>query len=395
MPTKLEKLPNSRVKLTITVPKEKMVGFYTEAYKKLAPSVNIKGFRPGSAPKAMTLEAIGQSRYEREALDLALPSSYAEAVKETKIKPIQPPAIGVKEAGEGKDFTYEAEVDVMPEIKLGDYKKIRVKFKSEKHDANQEEIDKIIEKLRYRDAKFTEENRAAKKGDKVEVSFEGFIDKIKQENLSSSNYPLVIGSTTLIPGFEEQLISMKKGEEKEFNLDVPHNQDPKKKKKALFKVKINKVESVNLPKTDEEFAKKFGHDSLEKLQKAIRESVIAEKETAQKRKLEGEILNKLAEMTDVEIPGSLIEQEINRRIQQIQAQTGPGFEKMLEKMKKSMNDLRNDLKNESVKTIKIGLALGEVAKNENLVQSSQKDDAQKQQEITTKTIDRLIEIATK
>lgn len=395
MQTKLEKLPNSRVKLTITVPKAKMADFFDEAYKKLASTVTIKGFRPGSAPKAMTLEAIGQGRYEREALDLALPLSYSDAVKETKINPIQPPAISMKETGEGSDFIYEAEVDVMPEIKLGDYKKIRVNFKQEKHDASAEEVEKIIEKLRYRDAKFSEADRAAKNGDKVEVSFDGSIDRVKQENMSSPNYPLIIGSNTLIPGFEDKLIDMKKGEEKEFDLDVPHNQDPKKKKKAVFKVKLHKVESVDLPKADNEFAKKFGHDSLDNLNKAIRESVIVEKDTVQKRKLEEEIFNKLASITDVEIPASLIEQEIDRRIYQIQAQTGPGLEKMLEKMKKTTKDLRSDLKSEAIKTIKIGLALGEVAKSENLTESSQKDNAKKQQEITTKTINKLVELATK
>lgn len=395
METKLEKLSKSRVKLNIKVPKEKMVDFFADAYKRLAPTIEIKGFRPGGAPKAMILEAIGLGKYHQQALDLALPWSYSEAIKNEKINPIQPPAIAMKQIGEDQDLIYEAEVDIIPEINLGNYQKIRVKYKPTKYTASLEEVEKVVKKLIYQAATFEEVNRPVQKDDRAEIDFEGTVDKVKQENLCSKNYPLIVGSDILIPGFEEKILAMKKGEEKEFDLNVPHVKDKDKTKKVRFKVKLNKVDKVILPKLDEIFAKKFGHKNMEDLKKAIAKSIVLEKDMQAKRKLEDEVLTKLIAGMKIDLPESLVEQEISRRISQIQAQTGPSLDKILEKMEKTLPDLRQDLRSESEKTIKIGLALGEVAKQEGLVPFGAAKDENAQREITRKTIDKLIEIATK
>jgi trigger factor len=391
----LEKLPKSRVKLTIEVPQSDMVKHFEEAYKELAPTVDIKGFRPGFAPKSLTLEAIGFGRYQQAVLDKALPVSYTDAIKENKIYPIHTPAVAIKQFGEGKDFIFEAEVDIIPQIKLADYKKIKVKDTRKKQEAKKEEIEKILKNLQYKEAKFNPINRAIKKGDWVEIDYEGAVDKVKQENLASKNYPLIVGENTLLAGFEENLIGLKKNDKKEFDLEVPSVQDRKKTKRAHFIVKINEVKETILPELNNEFVKKFGHDTLDKLKTAIEESVIKEKEMKDLQVLENEILNKIVEKSAMEVPESLIDQEINRRISQIQAQTGPGFESFLQKIKKTMADLRNDLRKDAEKSIKIGLILGEIAKAENLAPKHPVKDQKEQMEITRKTLDKLINYATK
>ncbi len=395
MKHKLEKLPKSRVKITIEVPQDEMVKHFEEAYKKLAPTVDIKGFRPGFAPKSLTLEAIGFGRYQQAVLDAALPVSYSEAIRQNKIYPIHGPAVSIKQFGEDKDFIYEVEVDVIPEIKVADYKSVQVKDIRKKHEAKKEEIEKIFKNLQFREAKFNPISRTIKKGDWAEISYEGTIDKVKQENLSSSQYPLIIGENVLLEGFEEKLIGLKKGDKKEFDLNVPSVKDHAKTKKAHFSVTVNEVKESILPELNNDFAKKFGQPSLEKLKTAIEQNIIKEKEARDLQILESQILEKVVEKSELDIPESLVDQEINRRISQIQAQTGPGFQGFLQKMKKTVNDLRNDLRKDSEKSVKIGLLLGEIAKLENIAPKHPVKDQKEQVEVTRKTLNKLIEYATK
>lgn len=400
MNIKRENLPKSRVKLTIEIPAERAAGFFDDAYKKLAPTVDIKGFRPGQAPRMMTLEAIGHGRYHQTALDLALPQTYYQAVQQEKIIPVQPPAVSVKEFSEGKNFIYEAEVDVVPVIKLGDYKKLKIKYPSAslragkklKIEVKKEEVDKVIEKLRYQSAIFNDVNRGAQPGDRVEMDFEGLVDKVKQDSLSSKNHPLILGQGSLIPGFEEKLEGMKKGEEKEFDLEVPQVKDRSQKKPAHFKVKIIDIKETILPEINDAFAKKFGHDNPEKLKQAIEKSILQEKEQRDRQALEKEVLDKVVASCHLDIPESLIEQEITRRLQQMQQQMGQGFPQYLEKIGKKIEDVRKEMRPSAENSARTGLVLGEIAKAEGLLKPGIKDQKE-QQEVIRKTIDFLVKNA--
>lgn len=406
MNIKRENLPKSRIKLTIEVPAEKTEKYFSEAYKKLAPTVEIKGFRPGQAPRAMTLESIGHGRYHQTALDLALPETYYEAILTEKIVPVQPPAVSVKEFKEGQAFIYEAEVDVVPVIKLGDYKKIKVKYQKPKFEVKKDEVDKIISRLKYQSALFNSIDRPAKNGDRVEIDFEGTVDNVKQENLCSKNHPIILGEGTMIPGFEKELVGMKKSEEKEFDLDVPQIKDRDKTKKAHFKVKVIDIKEVVLPEVNTDFAKKFGHDTPEKLEQAIKEKVLEEKVMQDKQLLEQKVLDKIIEESKIEVPESLIEQEVSRRLIQFQNQMGPGFAKYLESIGKKIEDLRKEMHASSEQSVKIGLILGEIAKNEGCLTPHKHDhnhdhkhdhekEQKEQQEAIKKTIDFLVENAIK
>lgn len=394
MNVKRQNLPKSRVKLTIEVPAEKTDKFFNDAYKKLASTVEIKGFRHGQAPRTMTLESIGFGRYHQTALDLALPETYYEAVRSEKIVPIQPPAISVKEFKENTPFVYEAEVDVVPVIELGEYKKIKIKYFKPKFEVKKEELDKIISRLRHQTAVYNNVERSAQNGDRLEIDFEGTVDNVKQENLTSKNHPIILGEGVLIPGFEKELVGMKKGEEKEFNLDVPHIENRGKTKKAHFKVKVNDVKEVILPEINNDFAKKFGHDTPDKLTKAIEEKVLEEKMAKDKQMLEAKVLEKIVTGAKIEVPESLVEQEVSRRFLQIQNQMGPGFQKYLENSGKKIEDLKKDLRLSAEQSVKTGLILGEIAKAEGFLKHPSKDQKEHEEAIK-KTIARLVDIATK
>lgn len=396
MITKLDKLPKSRVKLFITVPEKDIGKFFDKAYEKLAPQVKISGFRPGKAPKMMILEAVGQNRYNSEALNLALMQSYFSAVQKEGIIPITQPAVSIKQFGEHQDFVFEAEVDILSKIILGDYQSVRVKNKNKdkSYQATDKELEIIVKRLKYQGATFNNVDRPAKNGDRIEIEFEGYDKKIKQENLCSKNYPLILGEGVLIPGFEDKIIGMKKGEEKKFDLDVPATVKGAKAKKIDFTVKMLDVKEVKLPELNDDFAKKFGHNNPENLFKAIKENIIREKEIQDKMQLEQEVLEKVAEKVFMEIPQSLVEQDINRRITQIQQRSGPGFQEFLKKSGKSLEDLRKDLTPQAEKSVKTGLILGELAKEFGLAKIKPKT-AEEQKQVVRKTIDKLVAIATK
>lgn len=395
MNIKLERLPKSRVKITVDLDTKETEKYFEMAYEKLAPNVEIKGFRKGQAPKLLTLESIGFGRYSQEALDLALSNSYYEAIQKEKVVPIQPPSVSVKKFSEKEPLSYEAEVDVVPTIELSDYKSVKIKHDKVEHKVSKEEVEKVLEKIRYQKAIFNDIDRGAEKGDRVEIDFEGSVNNVVQENLCSKNYPLILGEGILLPGFEKEITGKKKNEKVEFDLEVPETKDRTKLKKAHFKVSINDVKETILPDLDEKFAKEFGHDNPEKLESAIEKSILDEKIKAEKDNLEAEVLKKVVEISKIDLPESLIEQEMTRRLTEMQNQMGPGFYKYLESIGKKIEDIKKDMRPISENSVKTGMILGEIARKEKFINESHTHDQKKQEEVIRKTIEMLVDIATK
>lgn len=393
MQINLEKLPKSRVKISLEVSHEEMKPFFAKALEKLSHEVKIKGFREGKAPKIMVLESVGINKYHSTVLDSAIPQFYFEAVQKEKLIPISQPAVSVNKISEEDGLNFTAEVDIKPEIILGDYKSVRVKSKSKSKssEVGEDEIEKVVKRLLYQSAKFTEVSRPAAINDHIEIDFEGLEKNIKQENLSNKNYPLILGEGVLIPGFEKELEGLKKGDQKEFKLKV---NSPTGEKEIDFQVIMNLVREVELPELNNEFSKKFGHDNPENLKKAIRESIKKEKIDHQRLLLEQEILEKVSEKAKLEIPESLIEQEVSRKLSEMQQQMGVIWPQYLQKINKTVEDLRKELRLGAEKQVKFGLVLGEIAKDMGFLKNSPKTQAE-QQEVIRKTMDKLIEITTK
>ncbi len=387
MEAKIEKLPDSKVKITIIVEAKKIEGYFQEALEKLNNQVEIKGFRKGKAPKMMILDKVGQARYNSEALNLAMPKFYIEALKSNNIIPISQPAISVDQFAEGKDFKFTAEVDILPKVELGDYKKIKIKYQKPKIEAKPEEVEKVLKRLQYQAAKYLDKSGGAEQGDRIEIEFEGKIKRVKSDKHSSKNFPLVLGEKIMMPGFEEKLLGMKKGEEKEFKLNVKGDD-------VDFLVKMLDIKKVQLPKIDDQFVSKFGRKSVLDLKNAIAQGIIQEKEMKDKQDLEIKLFDELLKVAKMEVPQSLVDQEISRKIQSLQAQMGPGFPEILKKSNKTITDIQKDMRPSAERSVKIGLILGEVSKDLNLIDKKPKTQ-QEQQEIIKKTIDQLIEIIVK
>jgi len=404
MEIKKEVLPKSKVKLTVKLLPAEMRAFFARVYNRIAPQIEVKGFRPGQAPRSMIISAIGENRLQSEIVDEALKESYGQALKKENLVPVSPPKVNLKMMkdllADTAEMEYEAEVDLLPEVKIGKYKEIRIKKERKEIKIAKEEIEQVLSHLARGQAQFKDIDRPIKQGDRVEINFEAFDNGVKLENLSSKNYPVILGSKVLIPEFEEKLIGLKKGDKKEFKLHLSPNSQEKTsakggsavggKKEIDFKVEILLTQEVILPKFDDEFAQKYKKKNMAELKSAIENDVIKQKEIEQRRALENEMLEKLIKITKVEVPESLIEQEIARQISQIRSRVstaGLSFEQYLNNLKKTEEELKEGLKPQAEKTIKIGLALGEIAKLEKI--------DPKDKEAGKKAFDKLYSYATK
>lgn len=393
MNIKLEKLPKSKVKLTVEESVENVRKHFNEAYDRLAPTVDIKGFRPGKAPRMLTIETIGRAKYNNEALNLALPHVYSTAVREKKLVPVGSPKINIISFGEDKDLKFEAEVDLLPEIKLGEYKKIKIKYKEPKLDVKKDEIEKVVKRLRQQSAAYSVTDDKAKNGDRMEISFTGKVKNVQKDQYTSKHYPFILGDKVLMPEFEKKLVGAKKGDKINFEMTI-------KKDKVNFEVAVDEVWHVKLAELNEEFAKKFGHKSIKNLEEAIGKSILQEKEERERQIIESKVLDEVIKNVKIEIPESLLEQEIDRRVDTIKAQTGPAFGKYLEGMGKTLVDLRKDIEPNAKKGVMISLSLSEIAKDMGYLDTKKlgtdmKKNHELQQQAVKKTLDELIKIATK
>lgn len=382
---KREDLGKSKIKLTVKVPSVLMVKYFEKIYAQMSPKVEVKGFRKGMAPKHLTIAAIGEDKFSQEIINLALNETYGAALDLEKIIPIASPKISIRMIKDllvdAAEMEYEAEVELLPEVAVGDYKKAVKSIKSLKSkseiEVGEEEIDQVLKHLQQQHASFADKEGMAVDGDRIEMDFEGNERGVILENLTSKNYPVILGSKVLLPEFEKEIIGLKKGDDKEFDvmLGKPDaSKDPSTelgagKKKVHFKVKIHTVQSVQLPELNDEFAGKFEQQSLEKLTLAIKKDIVEQKTIAQKRNIETEIADALVKIAKIEVPEVLIEQETHRMLNEMRSRTemmGLPFEQYLIQLKKTEADLHQDFKEQAEKTVKVGLILGEIGRLEKI-----------------------------
>jgi len=372
MEAKSEDLKKGKFKLTITVSPEEMVGYYNKSYEKIAPTIKLDGFRPGKAPRKLVEAAAGTARILSEALDMAVSENYYKAIIENKLNPISEPKIVINKYpsyGESTEnvkevFEFEAEIEILPPVTLGDYSKVKVKIKEPKK-AGAEDLKKVLDHFQKQSSTFSEVDRPAKKGDRVEINFEGFLKKVRIDQMCSKNHPLVLGEGNLIPGFEEEIVGMKKGEKKDFKIKFPKDYHAKEYagKEAEFSVELADLKEVALPELNDEFAKKFGHKNMEELKKAIEKNLNQEMEEESKRNLEMEVIDKVLPLLNAEIPESLIGRETERMLHEYSEQLtrqGINFERYLDSIKKTREQIHTEMRPQAEKNVKIGFLLGKI-----------------------------------
>ncbi len=344
-----------------------------KAFQKAVKNVKIDGFRKGKAPKEIFLKKYGKESLYLDAADIVLPDAYSKMLEEHKDEElVAQPDITLKSIDD-KKVVFNFILTTRPEVKLGKYKGLKVK--KEKVEATEDEINATIEQMRSRYAEvMPKENGTVEDGDTAIIDFEGFRNGKAFDGGKGENYSLKIGSHTFIPGFEEQLIGMKTGEEKEIEVTFPkdYHSDELKGKKATFKVKVNDIKTTVIPEIGEEFFEDLGMEgvnSLETLKDEIKTHILARKEVDSENKFIDDLLDKVCEGLKVEIPEVMTEEEVSRILRQYEENLkmqGLTLQQFYQFTNSDEATLREQMKEEANKRILARFALEEIAKAENI-----------------------------
>lgn len=365
----IKKLPKSEFEIKVVITKEDLEKHYQKACEDVSKEVTIKGFRPGHIPKEVLERHVGSKHIEEHAKDLAMQRTYAEIVTKENLQVISRPHVKIEKED---PFTYIAVVATLPTVEIKDHKSIKIAKKEPK--VTEKDIEEVLKDLQKYSTIYKDVDRAAKKGDRVEVDFEGFDENGKEvQNVKSKNHPVIIGENALIPGFEDQLIGLKKDEKKEFDITFPKDYGKKdfQNKKLKFKVEIKRVEEAILPELNEEFAEKVTgkKQSIEEFKKEIEKNLHAKKTKETKQERENAYIEELLKKTKAEIPDSLIHEEAHYILHEMReeiAEKGIEFEKFLAQAKTTEEELIKRYTPEAEKRIKIRLALQHIIKEEKI-----------------------------
>ena len=365
-------------KINIKIEGEKWQEALDKAFEKANKKAKIDGFRPGKAPKDVFLKKYGIESLFMDAGDLVLEDAYKQMLEENKdAEIVAQPEIELKSIDEkGVEFTFT--LTLKPEVKLGKYKGLKVKKDAVK--VSKEEIDNTILEMRNRYAENVVKEDAIENGDIAIIDFEGFKDGVAFEGGKGENYSLTIGSGTFIPGFEEQLIGLKKDEEKEIEVTFPedyHSEDLKGAK-ATFKVKINEVKQISIPELNEDFFADLGLEGIndeESLRNQVEETIKVRKETESDNKYIDDLLEAASKEVEVEIPHAMIHDEIHRMMHQYEEHLkmqGLTLEQFYQFTNSDRNALEAQMHDEAEKRVKYRLMLEEIAKVEKVEISEEK-----------------------
>lgn len=345
-----------------------------KAFKEANKKAKIDGFRPGHAPKEVFIKKYGEQALYMDAAEAVVDGAYEKMLKENE-KDLEDlvarPDVQVKDIN-GEGVTFNFVLTMRPEVKLGDYKKINVK--REKAKVTAEEIEDTIENIRHRYAEDVLKDGEIKDGDVAVIDFEGFVDGVAFEGGKGENYSLKIGSGTFIPGFEEQLIGLKSGDEKDVEVTFPedYHAEDLKGKKATFKVKVHEVKEVKVPELDKDFFEDLGMegvDTKEKLEAKISESILTNKESELENKYIDELLEAAAKDTEVDIPEVMIDDELERMIREYDSHLrsqGIALEQFYKFTNSDEEALKSQMRPEAARRVKHRLMLEEIAKQEKI-----------------------------
>ncbi len=372
MSLKQEKTENkNELKLTFTVPASRFEEAIQEVFKKSAKYFNIPGFRKGKAPFKIVERYYGDSIFYEDAFNELAPVVYDEEIKENKIEVASRPQIDVVQMEKGKDLIFTAIVATKPEVKLGKYKEIPLK--KIEYKVNDEDVDHEINHMAEHNSRIvTVEDRPVKDQDIVTIDFEGFTDGKPFEGGKAENHDLTIGSKTFIPGFEDQIIGMKIGEEKDIKVTFPKDYFSKDLagKEATFHVVLHAIKEKQLPTIDDEFAKDVSEfDTLKELKDSIKEKKQKENEERAKHETEDAAIEEVCKNTNIDIPAGMIDLEIDNIMQNLDQRLsyqGLNLDQYLKMMGKSEADFRKDYKEQAEKNVKTRLVLDQIVKDEKI-----------------------------
>ncbi len=317
MSLQVEKLEKNMAKLTIEVDAAKVTEAIKKAYDKNKGKMSVPGFRKGKVPQAMIEKMYGPEVFYEDAANFMIPDAYADEVDNNKeLEIVSQPKIDVVQLEKGKNFIFTAEVALKPPVELGKYKGVKIdKIETEVTD---EDIDKEIKREQEANARtITVTDRAVKDGDTAVIDFEGFMDGVAFEGGKGDNYPLVIGSHSFIPGFEEQIIGKNTGDEIDVNVTFPEDYNAKDLagKPAVFKVKINEIKEKELPELDDEFASEVSEfDTMAEYREDVKKNLAEKKEKEAKDKKEDAVIEAIIKDSKMDIPEAMVDTQVRTMI---------------------------------------------------------------------------------
>lgn len=371
MEAKMEKKDVNVVKFEVKVEAQKFNEALTRSYKKNMNKFNVPGFRKGKVPMAVVKKYYGIGVLLEDAINFAIDSSYKEVLKENNIIPVDYPQIDVVEVGEGKDFIYTAEVTVYPEVKLGEYKGLKVEKNS--YEVTEEEVNKKLTEMQEKNARVeSKEEGSVENGNIAVIDFKGFIDGEAFQGGEGTDYELEIGSGTFIGNFEEQLIGKNVNDNVEVNVTFPENygREELNGKPAKFEVTIKGIKVKELPALDDEFAKEVSEfDTLADLKADITKKLEETNNARAEREFEEAVILAATENASVEIPAVMIEKEIDKMVQNLEQRLqyqGLTLEQYFQFTGSDAEKMREYMKENAERKVKTDLVLEAIEKAENI-----------------------------
>ena len=364
-----EKLEKSMVALTIEVDAAAFEAAVEKAYQKMRRKISIPGFRPGKAPRKMIERMYGAEVFFEEAINIAFPEAYEAAVEQEKLQVIGYPAVEMVGEVTKDGFTFKATAPVYPEVTLGEYKGLKAEKPEVKVTAA--DVEERLKQLADRNTRLVSVEREAKSGDTAVIDFEGFKDGVPFEGGKGTNHSLELGSGSFVPGFEDQVIGMKAGEEKDIDITFPENYHADLAgKSVVFKVKVHEVKEKEVPAMDDEFAKDVSEfDTLKELKADLKKKITEERQKEADRAFENTLMEQVAEKITADIPDAMVEAQARQFVDNFKmqiAQSGIPYDQYLKMTGMSEDKLLEDAREPALRQVRVDLAVAAIIKAEDI-----------------------------
>ena len=374
-----EKVEKSQVALTIEVNAAEFEAAVEKAYQKMRRKISVPGFRPGKAPRKMIERMYGAEVFFEEAINIAFPEAYEAAAEQEKLQIVGYPTVEMVGEVTKDGFTFKATTPVYPEVTLGEYKGLKAEKPEVKVLAA--DVDERLKALADRNTRLVSVDRAAKSGDTAVIDFEGFLDGKPFDGGKGENHNLELGSGSFVPGFEDQVIGMKAGEEKDIDITFPENYHADLAGKAVvFKVKVHEVKEKEVPALDDEFAKDVSEfDTLKDLKADLKKKITEERQKAANQAFEDALMEQVAANITADIPDAMVENQARQFLDNFKmqiAQQGIPYDQYLKMTGMEESKLLADAKEPAERQVRMDLAMAAIIKAENLEATDEEVEAE-------------------
>ncbi len=373
-----EKIENSKVVLTVEVGAEEFEAAVNKAYFKMRGKINVPGFRPGKTPRKIIEQHYGKEVFYEEAVNIVLPDAYEAAVKEQELTTVGYPQVELENVGP-EGVTFKCTVAVYPEVKLGQYKGLEAPRAEVKVTA--EDVDARLKEMADRNSRLVSVERAVEKGDTAVIDFEGFDNGVPFEGGKGENHELEIGSGSFVPGFEDQLIGMTAGEEKDIDITFPENYTPELAgKPVVFHVKVNEVKVKEVPALDDEFAKDVSEfDTMDELKADVEKKLTEDRTAAAQRAFEDVLMEKVADGIEADIPQEMVDLQAQSMVENLKRQLasqGISYEQYVQFSGGDESKILADAQEPALRQVRMDLAVEALVKAENIEASDEEIEAE-------------------